>query len=407
MIEKNWRNKYNILVPQADSLGALAAIRSLGEHGYTVFAASEKKEALGCQSTFAHISTCCPNYDDRYVNWLRDYIDQHSINAIVPSEGFLLAIHDDYEEFQHLLPLSPQQSAIYLCLCKVDVFDAFLTGNESNVQKNIPKTLIVNSNEEVHQSISQWEFPLFIKGDAFYLKEAPSSGFVGFANTLEEVSEMVAQQLQYYEKVLIQECFQGEKVTVNLLNWQGSDIAESMVLANHQNPHTGGLMSLRKSWWHEGIYQDALARRHFLGWHGAAMFEYKWNSETDTFCFIEINSRYWGALNLDILAGIHFPCYQMDAFLEGLIPQKTIRLTKEIVVRNTLPADFGYALSRLKDKELTLSQKGYTFIEFFLLFLHPFIKSDLLYPNDRKLYFINLWAFIKDFTQACLRWLKK
>ena len=154
MREKNWRNKYNILVPQADSLGAVAAIRSLGEHGYTVFAASVKKEALGCQSTFTHASTSCPNYDDGYVTWLRDYIAQHSISAIVPSEGFLLAIQNDYEEFQHLLPLSPQQPAIYLCLCKVDVFDAFLAANENKVQKNIPKTQIVTSSKEVHQSIS-------------------------------------------------------------------------------------------------------------------------------------------------------------------------------------------------------------------------------------------------------------
>ena len=165
-------------------------------------------------------------------------------------------------------------------------------------------------------------------------------------------------------------------------------------------------MSLRKSWWHEPIYQDALARRDFLGWHGAAMFEYKWNSKTDEFCFIELNSRYWGALNLDILAGIHFPCYQMDAFLEEIFPKSTIRLTREIEVRNALPADFGYVLSRLKDPAVTLSQKSYTLFEFFLLFLHPTIKSDLLYPGDRWLYFINLCDFSKEFGRSCIKRLK-
>lgn len=405
-MEKNWRNKYNVLVPQADSMGAIAAIRSLGEHGYIVYSASSTPGALGCQSNFSFKGVCCPPYGDGYLDWLRNYILKYNIRAIIPSEGFLLAIKEHYDEFVSLLPLSSKEEIIYQCLCKVDVFNSFLSSQSKALKEHIPTTLIVNSLDDIPKKFQRWQFPLFIKGDAFYQKNQDQTGFVGAADNYTQAYGLIVEQLSRYKKVLVQSCFQGEKVTVNLLNWNNVNIAESMVLARHQNPHTGGLMSLRRSWWHDGIYEDAIARRNHLGWHGAGMFEYKWNKETGDFCFIEFNSRYWGALNLDILAGIHFPCYQIDAFLEGLLPDKPIRLTKNITVRNTLPADFGYTLSILKDKNISLWRKTFVFIEFFLLFLHPYVQSDLLYRNDRKLYFINLWDFIKEFTHSCLKRLK-
>ena len=128
--------------------------------------------------------------------------------------------------------------------------------------------------------------------------------------------------------------------------------------------------------------------------------------ESYGFDFIELNSRYWAALNLDILAGIHFPCIHLDYFFEKLTPKTSIRLVDHVEVRNALPADFGYMLSSLKDPAIAKLKKVLIVIEFLVLFLNPKIKADLLYPNDRKLYFINLWAFTKEFTSACLKRLK-
>jgi hypothetical protein len=144
----------------------------------------------------------------------------------------------------------------------------------------------------------------------------------------------------------------------------------------------------------------------FLKWNGPAMVEYKWHKSTQSFDFIELNSRYWAALNLDILAGIHFPCIHLDYFFEKLKPKTPIRLVDHIEVRNALPADFGYMLSSLKDVNISKLKKVKIVAEFFLLFLNPKIKADLLYPNDRKLYFINLLAFTKEFINSCIKRLK-
>lgn len=405
-VERNWRNKYNVLVPQADSMGAVAVIRSLGQHGYSVFAASSKGDALGCRSNFIFQADQCPEYGADYLVWLRQYIKVNDIHAIIPSEGFYLIIKEYYQEFAHLLPLTSPKEVVYRCLCKVDVFEAFIKSGDHALTENISNTQVVSSIEKVNwdETIS-WNYPLFIKGDGFYAHKGDEAKIVK-ASTLEQAKLAVSEVFQAYHRVIIQDCSLGVKATVNLLFQEGKLLAESMAVATHESPHTGGLTSLRHSWWHQPMYEDAVKRLQFLQWNGPAMVEYKWHEKTQDFDFIELNSRYWAALNLDILAGIHFPCIHLDYFFEGLSANEPIRLTSKINVRNTFPADYGYALSSLKDADLSTLQKAAVACEFFMLLFNPFIKADLFYPGDRKLYFINLWTFTKEFGHSCLKRLK-
>ncbi|MCJ8292849.1 MAG: hypothetical protein MJK15_00450 [Colwellia sp.] len=406
IIERNWRNKYNVLVPQADSMGAIAVIRSLGSHGYNVFAASSKAGALGCRSNFTTMAVTCPPYDKNYLEWLRSFIKEHDIQAIIPSEAFYLVIKNCFDEFAHLLPISSTKEVIYQCLCKVDVFDAFLSSGDNSLTNNISNTQVVASEAEVDWAVTaSWNYPLFIKGDGFYAHSGDDARIIK-AETELDAKQAVIDIFKSYNKAIVQDCSEGVKATVNLLFQDGQLLAESMAVATHENPHTGGLTSLRHSWWQQEMYEDAVLRLKFLKWNGPAMVEYKWHEATNSFDFIELNSRYWAALNLDILAGVHFPCIHLDYFFEKLAPKTAIRLENHIQVRNALPADFGYMLSSLKDPIITKTKKVAIVAEFLLLFLHPNIKADLLYPNDRKLYFINLWAFTKEFTSSCLKRLK-
>ena len=104
-IPLNASEDFHVLVPQADSLGAVAVIRSLGSHGYKVHAASSSPQALGCYSNFANFRHQTPAYNKtvEYIAWLRTTVKHYGIVAIIPSEGFLLAIKDYFEEFSNLL----------------------------------------------------------------------------------------------------------------------------------------------------------------------------------------------------------------------------------------------------------------------------------------------------------------
>ncbi|MCP5302148.1 MAG: hypothetical protein H7A03_03145 [Pseudomonadales bacterium] len=397
-----------ILVPQAESFGSIAVIRSIGQHGYRVHAASSKKDALGCRSNFCSVSHLSPDYQNPdYYPWLQKLIADNDIKVIIPSEGFLLAIRQHFEKLSHLIPINNDAEIVYGCLSKSHVFNAFLQSTDPAIQQSIPNTLIANDTDTVAWSeLAGWQWPLYIKGDGFDGKGHSDSLVKRVENETAAV-EIFKTAQQKYNRILIQDHIPGVKATVNLLIQNGELLAESMAIASHENPHQGGLTSLRKSWWQQEMYEDALRRLQFLNWQGPAMVEYKWNHATRQFTFIELNSRYWAALNLDILAGLHFPAIHVDYFLHGEKPDKIQRLKKNIIVRNALPADFGYLLSKLKDSRVPLSAKIKSLIGFCLLPFHPGIKADLFYPGDRKLYFLNFWNFTKELSAAVLTRLRK
>ena len=399
--------KQAVLVPQADSLGAVAVIRSLGLHKYQVHAASVKTEALGCQSNYATLSHICPSYQSNdYLPWLRATISQHKIEAIIPSEGFLLAIKNHFYEFAPLMPIPQDHNLVFGCLSKVFVLDFFLQSSDTRLQQHLPKTVIITPTTHIESlETEDWMTPFFVKGDGYYNKNNDSA-FVTQANNWALAEKNVTAALKNYEKVLLQDCRKGIKATVNLLMQDGYILAESMLIARHENPHTGGLTSLRESWWNQHIYEDAVLRMHALGWNGPAMLEYKWDEKTQTFNFIEINARYWAALHLDILAGLHFPAIQLEYFFHKTKPEIPLRLNKVIKVRHALPADFGYLLSKIKDKEIGNLAKLRSMLGFFLYFFHPNIYSDLNYPGDRKLAWLNTKAFIMELTRSCINKLR-
>lgn len=387
--------QFTVMVPQADAMGAIAAIRSLGEHGYRVIAASNNPEALGLKSSFTAKAILSPAYDEGYIDWLRGLIQAEKIDAIVHSEGFLVAIREAFDEFKHLMCLPQAEADAYLSMSKTETFALFLNSDDPQLKANIPPTAVISPMQPANWSeISTWPLPLFVKGDATYANDGESS-VVKRLLTVDEAKQCVEELSKGFSELLIQGCVKGAKATVNVVIENNQILAESMVLATHHNPHTGGLTALRHSWWHEEMYQDALLRLKALRWQGAAMVEYAWDQSTQTFNFIELNARYWAALNVDILAGLHFPAIQMDSFLKGKRPDMPLRLTKKICARHTFPADYGYLLSLAKDKQVGVGKKAFALVEFFWLMLHPGIKADLLYPGDRKLYWINLGAFLR------------
>ena len=133
------------------------------------------------------------------------------------------------------------------------------------------------------------------------------------------------------------------------------------------------------------------------------MVEYKWDQERQQFAFIELNARYWAALNLDILAGVHFPAIQMDYFFSKQLPANTLRLSKKITVRHVLPADFGYLLSKIRDPSVAVKEKLVSAFGFIIYFFLPGIYSDLNYPGDRKLVLLNAERFFSELARSLLK----
>lgn len=404
-MSRTWRRSFPVLVTEAHTLGSLAIIRSLGRAGYPVHACSPNLEAMGFLSTFSNARVLCPEYwGSEFLGWLRQYVRDHQIQAIIPSEDFLLAIRNSYSEFSPLLPLSSSAAVVYLGMSKADQMEAFTEGPLSPVTRQHlpPFRLLKESHGAVGSRILEGlGLPLYIKVDGCHASGRQGSR-VHLASSASQALELLQGQIPQFKKILIEGHVPGRGAGVFFLLWRGQLLAEFMHLRLHEVPHTGGVSSYRKSWWHQAIRDDALAKLRAIDWQGVAMMEYRWDPGTDQFHFLEMNGRFWGSLHLALYADVDFPALLVDAF-HGYPRSPVTGPSRQVRSRYTFPRDLMYVWSTWKDSRIGWWVKLRSALEFFLLGLDPRVRSDLWFPGDRMLYWRQLGRFLKEAVHSLLK----
>ena len=125
------------------------------------------------------------------------------------------------------------------------------------------------------------------------------------------------------------------------------------------------------------------------------MVEYKWDAASGRWWFIELNSRYWATLNVDLLASRDYPRHQLDAhFGEVRTNLGPIPEADRFWCRHTFPDDAGYLMSLLRDRSIPLARKVAALGEAVMLTVDPSVKTDLWFPGDRTLYWHAMRSFI-------------
>lgn len=384
-----------VLVPDAGAIGMIGVIRSLGRAGYPVHACASNADALGLQSNFVTRSECCPAYDDpKFLAWLDAYVGAHDIRCIVPSEGFLLAIRPVFHRYALLLPIKPDPELIYGSLSKSVVIARLLETPETAA--HLPPTLFIREGDPLptEADLAPLGLPIFVKGDGADDREG-NANVVAPENSPAAARARIEVLRQRYTRVLVQGFVPGKGTGAYFLVHQGKIVQEFMNRCLHEVPHTGGYCSLRDSWWHQAMMEDARVKATHLGWEGVVMFEYRWDPETDRFWFIEINARFWAALHVALYAGVDFPKMLLDLF-HGSSVKTQRRYPLGLQVRYTIPFEVGYVASRWKDKKISLVGRLGSFAGWFLRFFNPAIKSDLYFPGDRLLYIRQWRRFLSD-----------
>lgn len=400
--ERQWRRQYRILVPEAHALGAIAVIRSLGRAGYQVHACDADVNALGLRSNFATSRAVYPPYGDpAFISWLRSYIQQASISLVIPSEGFLQAIAPEFGSFSALMPLSSDASIVYRGFSKIDAITHLesLPG-QNDISRHLPPTLVIRRGDPLPtlQSLRELGTPIYLKSDIKYSLGRGDALLKRIVAPEEALSE-IAFELQRYEAVLVQGFVPGHKAAAAFCLRNGEVLASSGVLGLRTNPHTGGMMSLRVSSRLEALHASALEWLRRLKWEGVAMVECKWDPSSGEYWLIEFNTRYWGYLHLDLFSGVDMPRMQADAFF-GAPASAPPTQKLGVVVRHTVPGDFGFWFSLIRDKEVGWGAKLAGTLRFALDFLNPTIHADLLFPGDRQLYWLQWHRFVRDLFRS-------
>ena len=384
------RAAWPVLVPDAHAIGMIAVIRSLGRAGYPVHAAASRSDALGLVSNFAGRAAHHADYaDPAFLPWLAGYVREHGIRCIVPSEGFLLAIRPAFAQYAPLLPIPQDEQHVYAMLSKSAVIASLLA--QPDTAAHLPPTLFWQDDQALPaaDAVATLGLPVFVKGDGADARSG-SANMVVREDSVERAVAAIGRLSGLYTRVIVQGFVPGQGTGAYLLVDRGRVVQEFMNRCLHEVPHTGGFCSLRDSWWHAEMMQDARLKLAHLGWQGVAMLEYRWCPDTDRFWFIEINARFWAALHLALYAGIDFPVLLLDRF-RGAATAEGQSFATGLLCRYSVPFDVGYVVSRWRDKQLSLTARLGSMAGWFVRFLNPRIHEDLRFPGDRALYW-KQWA---------------
>lgn len=382
-----------VLVPAAHAMGPIGVIRSLGRAGYVVHAAASSRSALGLRSKFATHSTVYPSVNDpNFVDWFKNYIRTHDIQLIIPGGGLSLGSHPVLDDYAHLFPTSHKPNVLAQ-RNKYQLFETLAAGTEAE-HANLPPYILIDLEADLprESDLAALGSPLFVKREQTYAIGDQDSD-VDRLPTPKDTLEHLRTLQGKYKKVLVQGFAPGMGTGVFFLRWNGEIHAKFMHLRLHEMPHTGGASSLRKSWWHQAMADDAQAKIERIGWEGVSMVEYRWNPRDDKFYLMEMNLRFWGSLHLAIAAGVDFPKLLADAFF-GSLPEEIVVGRGGVICRNTIPFELGYLVSLWRDSNVSVGRKIYSLIEAMKLTADPRVKSDLWFPGDRSLYWLRLREFL-------------
>ncbi|NHN36713.1 hypothetical protein G8764_05340 [Pseudomaricurvus alcaniphilus] len=120
-----------------------------------------------------------------------------------------------------------------------------------------------------------------------------------------------------WEQALLQEYFFGTGAGVEVLALEGKILFAFQHIRVHE-PLDGGASSYRRSMELNPILATATKQlMRAMNYSGVAMVEYKLNTSTGQWIFIEINGRFWGSLPLAIAAGANFPLFLYQQRVEG------------------------------------------------------------------------------------------
>lgn len=212
-----------------------------------------------------------------------------------------------------------------------------------------------------------------------------------------EELEGAARRMLGKGPVLVQECFVGTGVGVELLACDGEVLAEFQHQRVHSPPR-GGASTYRKSVALTPELRDASRRLvAALRYTGVLMVEFLVDFRSGEWRFVETNARFWGSLPLAVAAGADFPLYLYQMLVQGM-RRFPGRFRDNLYCRN-LTADLYWAHDNLRadrgDPTLVTVSPGRIIREWFnLLLLRE--RSDTLVWDDPLPGIVELGQFAAD-----------
>lgn len=307
------------LVSDAGRGSAISVIRSLGQRGWRVVAASSERIVPGFYSrwTSVRLRHARPREDpDGAVDALLEALGQYQVSLLVPvTDEIILPMLSRRSELEARCTLALPATAPYLAMR--DKWATIELARRLGVP--VPRSVLVTDQASAVAGAEQLGWPVVVKPRYSYRYDAGQgcAAHVAYAHDHQSLLTHVATMPP--EGVVLQEQVKGEGRGVGLLLHDGTPLAAFGHRRLREVPWTGGASAYRESIaLEEPLYRAAVLLLAELRWTGLAMAEFKVGPTGPV--LMEVNGRIWGSLPLAVMGGVDFPGLLADLLTRGQRP---------------------------------------------------------------------------------------
>jgi len=299
----------SVLVLDATQRSALAVTRSLGKVGVTVFTADGTQTTLAGCSRFSKQYFSCPSprlHPERFVAAIASLCEKQAIDIVLPMTELTTTL---------LLEHRASLSGVTIPFPGLDTVDSLadkclLIRLAESLNIPTPRTWYADTPTNLPFNLEELPYPLVLKPGKSWLCQQGQWNRHGvqFADNQSAARSIIESDPAFQaHPFLLQECISGHGEGVFALYDNGKPLAFFAHRRLREKPPRGGVSVLSES-----ISVDPVLLSHArslldkANWHGVAMVEFK-VAEDGTPYLMEVNTRFWGSLQLAIDAGVDFP----------------------------------------------------------------------------------------------------
>lgn len=307
---------FSILVLDAQQRSALAVTRALGRlPDVRITTADASREALAGASKFSSLYLHSPSSQSEpqaYLDWLEKLLAEQSFDLVIPvTEVTSQLLLMNQKRFSQLrLPFADYQTVMSLA-DKGKLVDL--------AEKNgipCPASRWYASTAELN--VDAQDFPVVLKPclSKIYLGNTWVATRVRVLYSKQElIDELECSPYLHSTSFMLQQFIPGHGAGVFCLYDQGRPTVFFAHQRLREKPPQGGVSVLSKSVSVDPVLQSYAEKLlSAVRWHGVAMVEFRIAPNGCAY-LMEVNTRFWGSLQLAIDAGVNFPRLLWEAEL--------------------------------------------------------------------------------------------
>lgn len=193
----------------------------------------------------------------------------------------------------------------------------------------IPKSFYPKSLNDAEEALSEISFPIVLK--LSQEGNIPPQNRYGIAHNIDDFKTIFRKLSVFQIPIIVQEYIHGNGVGVSIIANNGTILAMYPHQRLREQFKTGGPSTYCSYFASNLIENYATTFAQKSKWNGIVMLEFKYNSIEKTLCFMEMNPRFWGSMELAIEAGVNFPYLFLEWMLgnsikKNLVPSKKLKL---------------------------------------------------------------------------------